>query len=137
MASFLSMFGIGKSQDFQVGQVWSYESRAQEPESTLQILKIDSISATERYIHIAVKDLKIAKSVDGEFAETIEHMPMFESSLRNSVLKLVSKKEALPDFEEGYEMWREAFGACNAGAFEVSVAEAVQFVEDAYKQNRL
>ncbi|MET3732007.1 hypothetical protein ABID46_001591 [Moheibacter stercoris] len=29
MASFFSMFGIGKSQDFQVGQVWSYESRAQ------------------------------------------------------------------------------------------------------------
>lgn len=137
MASFFSMFGIGKSQDFQVGQVWSYESRAQEPESTLQILKIDSISATERYIHIAVKDLKIAKSVDGEFAETIGHLPMAESSLRKSVLKLVSKKEALPDFEEGYEMWREAFDVDEAGVFKISVAEAVQFVEDAFKQNEL
>ncbi|MET3732006.1 hypothetical protein [Moheibacter stercoris] len=62
---------------------------------------------------------------------------MAESSLRNSVLKLVSIKEPLPDFEEGYAIWLEAFDAGKAGAFEVSVAEAVQFVEDAYKQNGL
>lgn len=135
MASFFSLFGIGKSQDFQVGQVWSYETRNQEPNSTLQILKIDEISSTEKFVHITVVDLKIPKSKEGEFAEFIGHLPMSEESLRKSVVKLVSKKEPLPDFQEGYGIWKEAFDDGKAGAFDVSVAEAVQFVEETYKQN--
>jgi hypothetical protein len=137
MASFFSLFGIGKSQDFQVGQVWSYETREQEPNSTLQILKIDMISETEKFIHIAVVDLKIASSEEGKFVDRIGHLPMSETALRKSVVKLISKNESLPDFHEGYGMWREAFDAGKAGVFEVSVAEAVQFVEESYKQNGL
>lgn len=137
MASFFSLFGLGKSQDFQVGQVWSYETRAQEPNSRLQILKIDAISSTEKFIHIAVVDLKIATSEVGKFVDRIGHLPMSEEALRKSVVKLVSKKEPLPDFQEGYAMWREAFDAGKAGAFTVSVAEAVQFVEETYRQNEL
>jgi hypothetical protein len=137
MASFFSLFGIGKSQDFQVGQVWYYESRAQEPNSRLQILKIDAISSTEKFIHIAVEDLKIATSDEGKFVDRIGHLPMSEAALRKSVVKMVSKKEPLPDFHEGYGMWREAFDVGKAGVFEVSVLEAVQFVEETYSQNGL
>jgi hypothetical protein len=137
MASFFSLFGIGKSQEFKIGQVWSYETRDQEPNSRLQILKIDVISETEKYLHIAVVDLKIATSEVGKFVDRIGHLPMSEVALRKSVLKLVSKNEPLPDFHDGYGMWREAFDAGKAGVFEVSVAEAVQFVEGSYRQNGL
>lgn len=137
MASFFSLFGIGKSQNFKVGQVWSYKTRGQEPNSTIQILKIDSISTKDKFVHIAIGDLKIATTEEGRFMDKIGHLPMSEVALRKSVVKLISKKEPLPDFHEGYGMWREAFDAGKAGVFEVSVAEAVQFVEETYKQNGL
>lgn len=137
MASFFSLFGIGKSQDFQVGQVWSYKTRKQEPNSRLQILKIDVISSTEKFIHIAIVDLKIATTEEGRFVDRIGHLPLSEVALRKSVVKLISNKEPLPDFHEGYGMWRKAFDAGKAGVFEVSVSEAVQFVEETYKQKGL
>ena len=38
-------------------------------------------------------------------------------------------KVDLPDFEEGYGMWRKAFDAGNAGAYSITVAEAVEVME--------
>lgn len=137
MASFFSLFGIGKSQNFKVGQVWSYKTRGQEPNSMIQILKIDSISTKDKFVHITIGDLKIATTEEGRFLDKIGHLPMSKVALRKSVVKLISKKEPLPDFHVGYGMWREAFDAGKAGVFEVSVAEAVQFVEETYKQNGL
>ena len=49
--------------------------------------------------------------------------------LVQSRLKLLKEKVDIPDFEEGYGLWREAFDAGKAGAYSITVAEAVEVME--------
>jgi hypothetical protein len=42
--------------------------------------------------------------------------------------------ESLPDFEEGYNQWKEAFDQGQAGWFTTSISDVVQFMEDALNQ---
>ncbi len=51
------------------------------------------------------------------------------AALEKSGLKLLKEKVDLPDFEEGYQMWRQAHDAGKAGAFSVTVAEGIGAME--------
>lgn len=117
---------------YKVGQKWSYNARAGEEKSYLIIVKIDNDPRLGRIIHIALGDLKIKnrRAPDG-FSSNVDHMPFMESGLEKSGLKLLKDKVDLPDFKEGYGMWREAFDAGQAGAYSITVAEAVETIESA------
>jgi hypothetical protein len=117
---------------YKVGQQWSYSARPGEEKSFLIILKIDDDPRLGRIIHIAMRGLKMKnpRSPDG-FSENVNHMPFLESAIEKSGLKLMKEKVALPDFEEGYKLWREAFDAKKAGAYSITVGEAVDVMETA------
>lgn len=116
---------------YKVGQQWSYSARPGE-ESYLIIVKIDSDPKLGRIIHIALRGLKMKnpRSPDG-LSEDVNHMPFLEAAIEKSGLKLLKEKVDLPDFEEGYRIWRKAFDANEAGAYSITVAEAVGVMETA------
>lgn len=120
---------------YKVGQVWSYKTRSNESKSTFIVVKVDNHPKYGNIIHIAVKDLKMKnpRSPDG-LSDKINHMPFSEKAIAQSAVKMLKEKAELPDFREGYNLWREAFDQKRAGFYIVSIAEAVQIAEDTLNQ---
>ena len=120
---------------YSVGQKWAYEAREGEKDSYLIILKIDRDAKLGNIIHIALRGLKIKnrRSPEG-VSENVDHMPFSEEALKNSGLKLLKEKTELPDFDEGYQIWRKDFDAGRAGVYSITVAEAVKVMETALNQ---
>jgi hypothetical protein len=57
-------------------------------------------------------------------------MPFSEEALDASITELVGPTSELPDFEDGYLIWRQDQG----GVFTITVAEAIDFVEQGVQQ---
>lgn len=115
---------------FKVGQVWEYKTRAVEVGSTLTIVKIDNVE-NERIIHISVQGLSIKnpKAPKG-YNDKIAHLPISEKSLTESVTKMLRVTEELPDFQEGYNLWKDAQG----GYFTLPVSQCVEYMEQVINQ---
>lgn len=114
--------------NFLVGQIWNYETRSNEENSTLQILKIDK--AENNIIHIAIFGLKIKNNKTGDLNEVIGHIPISEESLIKSVTTLKYNQMELPDFESGYLQWKAAFDENKAGYFTILVKDIVQSIDE-------
>ena len=115
---------------FKVGQRWSYKARPHEEKSYFIIVKLDHDAKLGTIVHIAMRDLKMKNphSPDG-ISDTVEHMPFTEDAVKRSVLKLLEEKVELPNYKEGYQMWRDAFDAERAGVYTITIAEAVKVME--------
>jgi hypothetical protein len=122
----LIMTSTALAQDFAVGQVWEYETRDHEKGSTLIILKIDEFQQ-EKIIHISLTGLKI-KTSTGTMS-SMSHAPFTLESLNSSVTNLIGSVDELPNFHEGYGLWKEAFDSGQGGVFSISVKECVEFME--------
>lgn len=118
---------------YKVGQVWSYKTRPSEEKSTFIVVKVESHPKLGNIIHIALRDLKLRKP-NGDFIESAGHLPFAEEAINKSAVKVMKEKADLPDYEEGYKMWREAFDAGKAGVYTISVAEAVGVMEETLNQ---
>lgn len=120
---------------FKVGQVWSYKTRLNETKSTFIVVKVENHPELGNIVHIALRDLKIKnpRSRNG-FTDTMNHLPFVEKALSKSVVKMLKEKVELPDFEEGYGLWREAVDQKRAGAYTITVAEAVEVAEKTLNQ---
>ena len=115
---------------FATGQVWCYSTRPGEPASRITVVRVDDDEDYGNIIHIHVSDVDIPNlSAPGGKTTFIAHLPYTEEALENSVSELESQTQALPDYEEGYRLWRQAFDRGEAGAFEIPVSQAVEFVQ--------
>jgi hypothetical protein len=115
---------------YQVGQVWKYRTRPNEPDSLLTIVKVELQHSTAIAVHIHVDGLCLKPAEPGGTpGTTASHLPFSEEALDASVTNIVDQVVVLPDFEEGYMMWREAFLAGEAGIFSLTVAEVMDFIE--------
>jgi hypothetical protein len=111
---------------FEVGQRWSYDTRPEDPGSTLVIGKIEDLPKLGVVVHISIFDLNIKNSrAPSGFTHVLGHMPMGADALRTSVTSLAGSGEPAEQFDEGYAMWKEASG----GAFSIAVRDAVAHVE--------
>jgi hypothetical protein len=120
---------------FQPGQVWRYNNRAHEPGSTLTIVQIDPHAVLGDIIHVSVQGLQMKNPYSRSgFSETIAHMPFAEAALRGSVTELTEENVALLCFQDGYRMWKTAFDSDEGGIFTLSVAEAIDVMEQAMNQ---
>ena len=119
-----------KSVQFQVGQKWKFSGRLQDPEPRLVIGKIDFNDKTGNIIHVSVTGVRYKDpEAEGGFSSYIGHLPFNEEALRKSVTEIISENNSFPEFQEGYNIWKEAFDQGEAGAFNISVAETVELLE--------
>ena len=115
---------------YKVGQVWAYQTRPSEHHSILTVVKVELQHGTAVAVHIHVDGLKLKPAEPGGLpGTTASHLPFSEEALDASVTNMVDHVVVLPDFEEGYMMWREAFLEGKAGIFSLTVAEVMDFIE--------
>ena len=120
---------------YKVGQMWSYKARPHEEKSYFIIVKIENDAKLGTIVHVAMRGLKMKnpRSPDG-ISDTVNHMPFTEDAVSRSALKLLKEKVELPDYEEGYQMWRDAFDDERAGVYTITLAEAVKVMETTLNQ---
>jgi len=115
---------------YQVGQVWSYNTRPSEPDAKLTIVKIEGQDSIGNVIHVYVSNVKVKTSSNPDkYSETISHLPFSEAAIDLSVTKQLGTATELPDFKEGYGEWRQSFDSGHAGVFFITVRKAVEYME--------
>jgi hypothetical protein len=120
---------------YKVGQVWSYKTRPDEKASSFIVVKVENHPKLGNIIHIALRELKVKRpSGPDDFITKVNHMPFAEEALDKSAVKLLKEKVELPDYREGYDLWREAFDEGNAGVYTITIAEAVGVMEKTLNQ---
>jgi hypothetical protein len=122
---------------FKVGQIWNYNTRIGEENSTIEILKVEKYDSTGIVVHIFVSGIKVKNPHKSTgFSEEIGHLPLSKDAVLMSVTTLVSENNKLPDFEEGYNNWKEAFNSKKGGIFSITVQDAVKYVEEAINNSK-
>lgn len=141
----ITAVAFGKTQDsmlkdttesrYKVGQKWSYKTRPGEEKSYFIVVKVENHPKLGNIIHVAVRDLKMKnpRSPDG-ISDKVNHMPFAEEAVNKSAVKILKEKVDLPDYREGYNMWREAFDAGHAGVYTITLAEAADVMETSLNQ---
>lgn len=126
----LSLAGVAKAENYAAGQVWSYKTRPSEKSSTVLINRVDSHEKLGRIFHISVFGVEVKNPhVDGGVSTELPHFPVSEETLKKSLIKLINKRTPNSEYVEGYNTWKEAFDAGQAGIFTISVSEIVGVVE--------
>jgi hypothetical protein len=101
---------------YKPGQVWSFRSPPVQTIAVLTVLRIESNPKLGTIVHIALSGLSLPGG-----GTNIQHMPFAEQAIDKSVLTLVRENEPLPDFQNGYDEWRQAFEASKGGVFTTTV----------------
>ncbi|MCB2407059.1 hypothetical protein [Hymenobacter lucidus] len=118
---------------FQVGQVWEYRTRPTETDSLLTVVKVELQHGTAVVVHVHVDGLMLKPTdLTATPGTTASHLPFSEEALNASVTHVVRHDKVLPEFGEGYALWREAFLAGEAGTFSATVAEVLDFIESTF-----
>ena len=117
---------------YKVGQVWRYQTRTDEADSTFSIVKVEHDAKLGIIVHISLRGLHIKNPHHPNgFTDTASHMPFAEDAITKSVTTLVQENAPLPDFQAGYNQWRQAADAGKAGIFTITVAESLDVMEQA------
>ena len=120
------------AESYEVGQVWSYKTRPQEPNSTLMILRIDNTSKLGQVVLIGLTGLKI-RHPNGKIIGSLSPLPFTKDALDQSVVKLVGKTEKLMTSDFGYSKWKEAQrDGKNPPTHVKAVAESINNLENGY-----
>lgn len=124
---------VTTDEKFKVGDEWQYITRKGEEKSTLIILKIESSPELGVIVHVAVNRIRLANCHGGPEPNSVPHMPFSRRALDESVTKRAASERPLPDYEDGYEEWKEAYAKKRAGIYVVSVSKAVAVAEKTYR----
>ena len=120
----------GGPPSFEVGQVWSYETRPGEPDSTFTVVKVETLfwhGEDTEMVHIFVEGLVI-RGIEGNTITSISHLPFSAEALAGSVTELLETRDSLPDFQSGYDTWRERFDSGLSGVFIIPLAEVIDSI---------
>lgn len=107
------------------GQVWAYKTRRDELRSTLTILKVEKYPDLGELVHIRVNGIQMLNPLKGNVISDIPHLSFNELAIKQSVTRLVRSSVTVPDFHEGYDTWRKAYDAGEAGAFDTPVRQTL------------
>ena len=113
---------------FRPGQVWAFKTPENQPNAKLTILRVENAGKVGNVIHIALSGVSYGKG-----QTNISHLPFAESAIDQSVTTLERESGPVPDFSEGYRLWREAFDSGKGGVFTITVAEAFEAMTGAIR----
>ena len=128
----LAVAANAAAENYEVGQIWSYKTRPQEPYSTLMILRIDNTSELGPVIFVGLKELRVQHPT-GKVFPSMSPLPFRKDALDKSVTKLIGKADKLMPSDFGYMKWKEAQHAGKIPPTYVKpVAEIVNGLENGY-----
>ena len=100
---------------YQAGQSWKYRTREGEEHSRVVVLKTET-RGSERIVHITV----VGDGIDSPL-----HMPFSIDAMDQSVTELDEPIVSVPEFEGGYEIWREEYDKGQAGIYGIPLKEVL------------
>ena len=116
------------------GQVWTYKTRAGEESSRLTIVKIDEQDEIGEIVHVYISDVAIpCQAAPDGLVRNIHHSPYTLDAINRSVVGLESHTDQLPDFQEGYDVWKQGFDDGEAGVFDLDVREGINVMAQAIR----
>lgn len=121
-AAWLGACTLAAAAELRPGQVWAYKTRPGEAGSTLTILKVEQYNDLGSVVHIRVDGIQMRNPIKGNVVTDIPHLPFKASAVQASITTLLSQSPTLPAFEEGYDTWKKAYLARQAGAFDTPVS---------------
>ena len=107
---------------FLPGQVWQYDTRLGEENSKLTILSVDD-DLENTIIHVRLDNIHF---VNGG---CIRHLPFSADAIMGSLTDFIKHLDAIPDFKEGYDQWKQQFEAGKAGYWKIVVKEALEAID--------
>lgn len=117
---------------YNVGDVWLYQHREGEDNSTVIINKIEVVHEQLPIYHITIRDVNIVNSQsETGFTHKLSHAPVSLETLEKSLTERVGQIQPDSDYLEGYNVWHDAYVQGEAGIFTITVAEIVTFIEQA------
>ena len=130
----LGLLGImsdsSDTSNYEVGQIWSYKTRPEEEGSVVYILKIDMDKDAEKIFHVRIEGVKVRNPyVKGGIQSNLPHVVISEAALNKSLKSLVRVVRAVPDYSDGYAVWRKALDEGEDGVFSIPVSEIVEAIE--------
>jgi hypothetical protein len=121
--------------EYQVGQIWEYQTRSGEEKSTLTIVAVEKHKNLGTILNIYVGGLKIKNpNADNGLSDEIQHLPFSKQAIDKSVTKLIGTAKQLPDYKDGYDEWRTALDNGKAGIYSITVKESIDITEKTLNQ---
>jgi|ERR1700730_18483528 hypothetical protein len=117
--------------NYQEGQVWTFRG-APLPQSRVVVGKIDQYAGHHDLV-FSVSIIKIPipnTGAGGISIADISHAPVSKSVLDASLLEQVGAGEPSGSFGEGYDQWRLAYLAGDAGVFSVEISKVIEIICD-------
>ena len=117
--------------NYQEGQVWTFRG-APLPQSRVVVGKIDQYAGHHDLV-FSVSIIKVPipnTGAGGIRIADISHASVSKSVLDASLLEQVGAGEPSGSFGEGYDQWRLAYLAGDAGVFSVEISKVIEIICD-------
>ena len=96
------------------------------------VLRVEPKSPVGEVVFVAVAGLKLCLPT-GECGGGFSPLAMSKQALDRSVKELVGKAEQVPDFEKGYQFWKDGLAKGAPVTITVPLAEALDQIEGGAK----
>jgi hypothetical protein len=95
-----------KDDKYKVGQVWYYETRQNEVNSTLTIVSVDNDYEEGVIIGVHLDKIEFTR-LENYDEVNINFLPFSKLALDKSVIKIKEYTAELPDFRSEYNAWKQ------------------------------
>lgn len=102
---------------FEVGQIWHYDTRQGEENSTLTIVSMENNKDYGLIIGVYVDNLNIPLNGISGGNTVINFMPFNKKALKESVTRIQGHTDELPDYKQHYKAWKKEFDNKNCKIF--------------------
>lgn len=116
---------------YAVGQLWRCQGRSDGERPVLLINRIDQHPLGGEIMHVTIREAKIRHpALPGGMMTAMPHVPVIGQVFERSGAELIGQDTPDPAYIEGYQQWKQAFDAGNAGSYGIAVAEILGIVEN-------
>jgi len=118
------------SSPYAVGQLWRCRGRHPGERPLLLINRIDQHPLGGEILHVTLREVQIRHAgLPGGVMTSMAHVPVIGQVFERSEAELVGHDLPDPVYLEGYQQWKRAFDAGNAGSFGIAVGEILASIE--------
>ena len=102
---------------FEVGQIWHYDTRQGEQNSTLTIVSMENDKNYGLIIGVYIDHLNIPLNGIPGGNTVINFLPFTKKALEESVTRIQGHTDELPDYKQYYKAWKKEFDNKNCKIF--------------------